>query len=176
LERWLSDNNVPYPSPADRKDLENLVKTNWQSKVSTPYNDWDTKQINAFLKQKGVETKDTANANKDSLLAHVKQYWYETEDKAEAAWLDVKEWIFDTYVCQLFRCDTEMLTKYSWSDSQLKAFADKHGIPVPQPYKKDTLLQKIRSNYQTISNKAGEAAAYPGNWLYETWTESGKLY
>jgi S-adenosylmethionine:tRNA-ribosyltransferase-isomerase (queuine synthetase) len=69
-----------------------------------------------------------------------------------------------------------MLTVCSWSDSQLKAFADKHGIPVPQPYKKDTLLQKIRANYQTISNKAGEAAAYPGNWLYETWSESGKFH
>lgn len=97
MERWLSDNNVPYPTPADRKDLEGLVKSNWQSKVATPYNDWDTKQLNAFLKQKGVETKNTANANKDSLITQVKNYWYETEDKAETAWLDVKEWIFDRY-------------------------------------------------------------------------------
>lgn len=36
LERWLSDHDIPYPSPADRKDLENLVKENWQSKVAEP--------------------------------------------------------------------------------------------------------------------------------------------
>jgi hypothetical protein len=36
LERWLSDHDVPYPTPADRKDLENLVKDNWQSKVADP--------------------------------------------------------------------------------------------------------------------------------------------
>lgn len=36
LERWLSDNDVPYPAPADRKDLENLVKENWQAKVVDP--------------------------------------------------------------------------------------------------------------------------------------------
>jgi hypothetical protein len=36
LERWLSDHDVPYPTPADRKDLENLVKENWQSKVAEP--------------------------------------------------------------------------------------------------------------------------------------------
>lgn len=33
LERWLSDHDIPYPTPADRKDLEILVKDNWQSKV-----------------------------------------------------------------------------------------------------------------------------------------------
>ncbi|KAI9738898.1 MAG: hypothetical protein M1818_005211 [Claussenomyces sp. TS43310] len=155
LERWLSDNNVPYPTPADRKDLENLVKENWQAKVGSPYSDWDAKQLSAYLKEKGVETKETAEANKDGLVATVKSYWYETEDKAEDAWNSVKDWIFD-----------------SWTESQLKTFADKHDIPVPQPRKRDTLLHQIRSNYETVAKKAGETAAYPGNWLYESWTES----
>jgi hypothetical protein len=102
LERWLSDNNVPYPTPADRKDLENLVKDNWQSKISTPYNEWDAARLNSFLKQKGVETKDTAAENTEGLIAQVKNYWYETEDKADAAWGDVKEWIFDSWTGNFF--------------------------------------------------------------------------
>ncbi|TVY37453.1 Stress response protein [Lachnellula subtilissima] len=155
LERWLSDNNVPYPTPADRKDLENLVKNNWQSKIASPYNDWDINQLGSYLKQKGVETKDTAAANKDGLIAQVKNYWYETEEKAEDAYSSVKDWIFD-----------------SWTDSQLKAYADKHSIPVPQPRKRDTTLQKLRSTYETVAKKTGETASYPGNWLYETWSES----
>jgi hypothetical protein len=36
LERWLSDHDIPYPTPADRKDLETLVKANWQAKVVDP--------------------------------------------------------------------------------------------------------------------------------------------
>jgi hypothetical protein len=36
LERWLSDHDVPYPKAADRKDLENLVKSNWDTKVQQP--------------------------------------------------------------------------------------------------------------------------------------------
>lgn len=28
--------DVPYPSPADRKDLEELVKKNWESYVTEP--------------------------------------------------------------------------------------------------------------------------------------------
>ena len=95
LERWLSDHSIPYPTPADRKDLENLVKDNWQTKVATPYHDWDTAQLGNFLTEKGVETKDTAAATKDSLISQVKTYWYETEDKAEGAWSSVKDWIFD---------------------------------------------------------------------------------
>lgn len=155
LERWLSDNNIPYPTPADRKDLENLVKDNWQSKVASPYNDWDTNQLSSYLKQKGVETKDSAASSKDGLVAQVKNYWYEAEEKAEDAWSSVKDWIFD-----------------SWTDSQLKAFADRHDIPVPQPRTRDTLLSKIRSNYDSIAKKAGETVSYPGDWLYETWSES----
>jgi len=95
LERWLSDHNVPYPTPADRKDLQNLVKDNWQSKIATPYNDWEAPQLQSYLKQKGVETKETAAANKDGLIAEVKKYWYEAEDKAEDAWSSVKDWVFD---------------------------------------------------------------------------------
>merc|ERR1711939_674373 len=137
LERWLSDHNVPYPTPYDRAQLETAVKDNWQTKVSQPYGDWDSAQLSAYLKQKGVETKDAA------------------ADNTEDAWSSVKDWIFD-----------------SWTESQLKAFADNHGIPVPQPRARDTLLQKVRSGYETAAQKAGETAAYPGNWLYQSWSES----
>ncbi|KAI0436750.1 hypothetical protein F4803DRAFT_207365 [Xylaria telfairii] len=155
LERWLSDNDIPYPTPADRKHLENLVQKNWDSYAVAPYKSWDTDTLTSYLKSKGIETKDTATANKDSLVSQAQAQWYETEDKAQQAWTDTKDWILDT-----------------WTDSTLKSFADKHGIPVPQPRKRDALLQQIRSNYENIAKKAGETAAYPGNWLYETWSES----
>ena len=60
----------------------------------------------------------------------------------------------------------------SWTDSQLKAFADKHGIPVPQPRQRDTLLKSVRENYQSIAEKASETANYPGDWLYASWSDS----
>ena len=61
---------------------------------------------------------------------------------------------------------------YSWTDSQLKAFCDKHGISTPQPRKRDELLTAVRGNYETVAKKLKQASSYPGNWLYETWTES----
>jgi len=155
LERWLSDNNIPYPTPSDRKDLQKLVEKNWNNYVLAPYQNWDTEELMAYLKLKGLETKDTAQQSKESLVSQVQGSWYQTEDKAQAAYSSVRDWILDT-----------------WTDSQLKAFCDHHNIPVPQPRQRDTLLQKARSGYDTVAEKAGEAAAYPGNWLYDTWTDS----
>jgi len=155
LERWLSDHSIPYPSPAERKDLEGLVEKNWNDYVVAPYNSWDSAELSNYLQSKGQQAQIEAGETKDSLLAQVRQNWYETEDKAEAGWASVKDWILDT-----------------WTDSQLKAFCDKRGVPVPQPRQRDTILQKARSQYESIAQQLGETAAYPGNWLYETWTES----
>ncbi|KAL2879313.1 hypothetical protein SGCOL_005441 [Colletotrichum sp. CLE4] len=155
LERWLSDHDIPYPTPADRKDLEKLIENNWNDYVVSPYNSWDTDRLQNYLKAKGLETEGAAKANKESLISQVQSSWYETGDQAQNAYLNVKDWILD-----------------SWTDSQLKAFADKHSIPVPQPRNRDSVLQKARANYETIAQKAGETASYPGNWLYETWSES----
>ena len=60
----------------------------------------------------------------------------------------------------------------SWTDSQLKAFLDRHSIPAPQPRKRDTLLKTARENYETVAKKLGQTVSYPGNWLYESWSES----
>ncbi|KAJ5516682.1 hypothetical protein N7527_008242 [Penicillium freii] len=117
LERWLSDHNIPYPSPADRRDLENLVKTNWDNRVQKPLG----------------QAADNINHE----LHHA------------------REWVFDT-----------------WSDSQLKAFLDRHGIPAPQPRRRDLLIKTARENYEKIATKVGETASYPGDWLYEEWSDS----
>lgn len=155
LERWLSDHDIPYPTPADRKILEDLIKENWNAHVVEPYRGWDTKTLTSYLSQKGIQAKDYAQDTRDSLIERVKATWYETDDKAEGAWANTKDWILDT-----------------WTDSQLKAFCDRYGIPVPQPRKRDTLLQKIRENWESVAQKVGDTASYPGDWLYETWSES----
>lgn len=155
LERWLSDHNIPYPTPSDRKDLESLIKNNWNDKVVTPYNSWDAQTLRNYLTAKGYQAKKGTEKNTQSLAEQVKVYWTETEDSANQAYANVQNWIFDT-----------------WTDSQLKAFADKHGIPVPQPRQRDTLLKAVRENYQSAANKMSETTQYPGDWLYSTWSDS----
>lgn len=112
LERWLSDHDIPYPTPADRKDLEQLIEKNWDDHVSKPYNSWDQEDLQAWLNNKGIQAQKGAEANKDALVSQVQASWYETTDQAEQAWGNVKDWIFDT-----------------WSESELKEFCDKHNVP-----------------------------------------------
>jgi Putative nuclear envelope organisation protein len=60
----------------------------------------------------------------------------------------------------------------SWTESSLKSFLDHHGVPTPEPRTRDTLLTSARQNYDAIAKKTSEYSAYPGNWLYSTWSES----
>ena len=61
---------------------------------------------------------------------------------------------------------------YSWTESQLKAFLDYHDIPNPTPRTRDSLLHTVRANYQSAAKKAGETFDYPGDWIYQSWTDS----
>ncbi|KAG6124626.1 hypothetical protein E4U09_004443 [Claviceps aff. purpurea] len=155
LERWLADHDISYPKASDRKDLEALVENYWNDAVVQPYSRWNIAELSAYLREKGQDVQTAAEESKDNLLAQVKSNWYETEDAALQGWANAKDWILDT-----------------WSDSQLKAFCDKQGIPVPQPRQRDSLLQKARMGYETAAKQAGETAAYPGNWLYQSWSDS----
>lgn len=123
--------------------------------------------------QKGAEK------NKDALVNQVKTSWTDTSDSASNAFGSVKDWIFDRYDTTdlpsiMLQAPYVIYTDNlpSWTDSQLKAFADRHSIPVPQPRKRDTLLKTVRENYQSVANKLGETAAYPGDWLYAAWSDS----
>lgn len=64
------------------------------------------------------------------------------------------------------------LTLHSWTESQIKAWLDYHKIPNPSPRTRDSLLHTARANYAKAAEKAGETAAYPGNWLYSQWSDS----
>jgi len=95
LERWLSDNNIPFPTAADRKDLQDLVQKNWDDNVVKPYNKWDTNQMSSYLSSQGQEVKKGAEKNKDSLLSQIGSYWKHGADSTNDAYSNVQNWIFD---------------------------------------------------------------------------------
>jgi transcription termination factor NusB len=96
LERWLSDHNNPYPTPADLKDLERIVQDNWQTRVVDSYKNWDAPQLQSYLSDVGKELDKKQKADKNWLVQQVKGVWHETEKTAENAWESVKDWIFDS--------------------------------------------------------------------------------
>jgi hypothetical protein len=97
--------------------------------------------LRSYLQQKGVDVQDSAKSSKDTLVAQVAASWYETEDKAQNAWFNVKDWILDT-----------------WTESQLKAFCDHHAIPgesaVNRPHPPTELYHDLTA-YSTATPPAG---------------------
>jgi hypothetical protein len=96
LDRWLTDHNIPHPKAADRKELQDLVKNNWDSQVVHPYKSWDAQTLQNYLTLKGQQAKKGTEKNTDSLVDQVKLYWVETEESANQAYGSVRDWIFDT--------------------------------------------------------------------------------
>jgi len=97
LERWLSDHDIPYSTPADQKELEKIVKEHWQTKVVRPYQGWDSPQLQRYLSEKGQELNQKGKEDKNWLIENVKKSWYETDSAAEESYNSVKDWIFDRY-------------------------------------------------------------------------------
>ncbi|TQW04663.1 DDHD domain protein [Cordyceps javanica] len=155
LERWLSDHGIPHPKPADRKDIEDLVQKNWNDYVIEPYRKWSPSELSTFLVSRGKAAKAGADETAESLMESVKANWYGSEEAAGKVVTETKDWILDT-----------------WSDSQLKALCDKQGIPVPATSNRDALLAKARRGFEVGSQAAGETLSYPGDWLYESWSDS----
>ena len=60
----------------------------------------------------------------------------------------------------------------SWTESQLKSFLDYNKITSPQPRTRDAYLTSARQNYDAAAKKINEYSAYPGDWLYSSWSES----
>jgi hypothetical protein len=96
LERWLDDYSIPHPKAATRKDLEDLVKKNWDNNVVKPYNSWDVKQLTNYLTSTGHEVKKGTEKNAKSLIEQVQGYWSSTEAQTEEAYSSVQNWVFNT--------------------------------------------------------------------------------
>ena len=74
------------------------MKQNWESKITSPYSDWEPAQLQSYLKAKGHNIKQGAESNKDSLVSQVKSYWTDSVDTASDSYKSVKDWIFDRYL------------------------------------------------------------------------------
>ncbi|KAK5071997.1 hypothetical protein LTS08_000903 [Lithohypha guttulata] len=194
LERWLSDHDVPYPSPADRKDLESLVKDNWQANVVDPisstgskvddhyggvkgwiFDSWTESSLKSFLDHHNVPAPQPRN--RDSLLAAARQNYDAIAKKAGEYSQYPGDWLY-----------------HSWSESDLKEFLDARGLPSPQPTTRDKLIASVRRNARLsslnmsaavssasksaasatagVSKSAASAQQSLSDALYDAWSDS----
>lgn len=86
------------------------MKNNWQSKIGSPYSEWEPAQLSSYLKSKGYEVKKGTEQNKDSLISQVKANWHENADSASDSYHSMKDWIFDKLPTSLGSNRAKLLT------------------------------------------------------------------
>ncbi|KAK5102578.1 hypothetical protein LTR70_000436 [Exophiala xenobiotica] len=140
---------------------EVAVASSWFPGSKGAYNKWHETELERWLSDhdiphpKAADRKDLEQLVNDNWQANVVDPISATGQKVDDHYGSVKSWIFD-----------------SWTESGLKAFLDHHGIPNPNPRSRDTLLQAARQNYDSVAKKTGEYSQYPGDWLYQSWSDS----
>ncbi|KIX03084.1 uncharacterized protein Z518_06634 [Rhinocladiella mackenziei CBS 650.93] len=194
LERWLSDHDIPYPTPADRKDLENLVRENWQAKAVDPvaaagdkanenygsvkdwiFDSWTESSLKAFLDHHNIPPPQPRT--RDSLLTTARQNYDAIAKKLGEYASYPGDWLYSM-----------------WSESELKEFLDERGLPAPQPTTRDKLIAHVRRNARLaalnmssaasaasasysrsiseVSKSAASAQASLSDMLFDAWSES----
>ncbi|RMD39253.1 hypothetical protein DV735_g5873, partial [Chaetothyriales sp. CBS 134920] len=139
--------------------VSTATATSWFGK--TAYNKWHQTELERWLSDHDIpypqaaDRKELENLIKDHWQTQVAEPVQAASEKVSGDLADAKEWIFD-----------------SWTESQLKAFLDHHNIPPSQPPAYEKLVTQARQNYDAIAKKAGEYASYPGDWLWQSWSES----
>lgn len=59
----------------------------------------------------------------------------------------------------------------SWDFDSLTKFLKHHGIKVDEKANKSDLLKTLKSKFSSIAKKNKGSNFYPGDWLYESWSE-----
>jgi len=159
LERWLTDHDIPYPTPADRKDLEKLVKNNWHAKVQAPiadvsdtatdhlsnvkewiFDSWTESRLKAFLDRHSIPAPQPRK--RDTLLRAARENYEAVAKKLGETAAYPGNWLYA-----------------EWSDSDLKEWLDARGWPVPQPTTRDRLIAAVRRQSRLASLAAKQSAA-----------------
>ncbi|KAK9458749.1 uncharacterized protein V1516DRAFT_118092 [Lipomyces oligophaga] len=160
LAQWLRDNRVKHSSGYSRTDLLDQVQKNWNYGAGTigPFASWSNERLRLFLSNNGIPVKSSKEDNRDWLLSSVKKIWTDGPEP-ESKVTETKQWIFNM-----------------WSESALKKFLDENDIKSSAFATKDSLLEMVQANYDSLVSKlptwkkSSDSSVY--DWLFDAWTDS----
>ncbi|BFZ57632.1 hypothetical protein PYCC9005_004685 [Savitreella phatthalungensis] len=165
LRDWLVESGQTSADLASAKkdELVKLVQSSYSDAANTAeastnslsdwiLDSWTDSQLKSFLDYHKIP--NPSPRNRDSLLSSARSGYSNLASIGPS--------MYDTLFGQ-------------WTDSDLKAWADARGIPVPQGSTKESILASFRKNTKSLSDQA--AAAYAnvfgsGSTVYDTWSES----
>lgn len=199
----LKDHNIPFPEPSDRKALYDTVEEHW-NKITPPYEQWSESQLRDWLLESGSQAVDIASSKKDDLIALVQQNYEESSDSLVAwvldSWTDSQLKSFLDYhnipnptprnrdsMLQTARGAYSNIASIgpsaydtlfgSWQDSDIKAWLDARGVPVPQGSTKESMLASLRRNTHSFTEQAKAkfndlTSQSVGDKIFDSWSDS----
>merc|ERR1712225_127909 len=156
LERWLSDHNVPYPTPYDRAQLETAVKdellaavrlnrhkaaTGWSAWT---FDTWTTENLKKYLASSGNKAAEKASkqadASREQLLSAAQVAYSSASKTGGVGYASATSYLAkQTDAAKDSMFDT-------WSESELKNYLDSYGFDVPQGSTKNQLVAYARNS------------------------------
>jgi len=140
LKAYLDARGVPVPQNGKIDELRALVRHSaHKAKVRAGFSDstfdtWSSDQLKEFLGSK-------AKGTRDELIASAKKHYSSASSKGG------KEWASMT--AEGAKATGHVFDK--WSESDLKAFLDSYGVPVPQGSKRNELIAAARRHSRYFS-------------------------
>lgn len=172
LNDLLESAKIAVPSTATRNELIKDVKKNYQkiaeaagataasNKPSYPanwlYNAWSDSDLKKWLDERGIPVPQGSKRNE--LIAAVRKNSRSLYVKGEQARDNLRK-TYDISKEDVFDKAGKIRENVfdDWSNSELKYWADSHGIPVPQNSQKDEVLAIVRRNRNLLYNDYEDA-------------------
>lgn len=151
LKAYLDSRGIPVPQGGKKDELVAAVRLQ-AHKAATGYSAWtyDTwtyDNLKSFLATHGdaaaKKTAEQAGATRDELVSAAQKYYAEASKSSGPAYASVTSYLAK-------QTDSAKDTAFdTWSDSDLKAYLDTYGVPVPQGSTSNQLKAWARnqSNY-----------------------------
>lgn len=178
LKSYLDARGIPVPQGSNTDELKALVRKN-SHKVASGGNAWtfddfSVENLKAYLAkngdaaaQKAAEKKD---ASRDELLSAASSAYTSASSAGSDQYASATSYIASVTAA------AKSNAFESWSETDIKAYLDSYGIPVPQGSKLEDLkaLARRQSTYfkygtsspgETIFAKLGESAREGWNWV-----------
>lgn len=163
IKAWLDYHKIPNPSPRTRDSLLHTARANYAKAAEKAgetatypgnwlYSQWSDSDLKAWLDERGVPVPQPGN--RDKLIATLRRNSKIAADKASQQYASASK-----SAAGAAQSLSDQLLE-SWSDSQIKEWADRNGIKVPQGSKRNELIALARKHSASLTgNNAKDSAA-----------------
>ena len=167
MKSFLDYHDIPNPSPRTRDSLLHTARANYQKVANKAgetanypgdwlWTSWSDSDLKAWLDARGVPAPQPSS--RDKLIASLRRNARVASNHASADYASAT-----ASAAASQQSISEQLLE-SWSDSQIKEWADKNGIKVPQGSKRNELVALARKHIAQVNgdNVASSASSAYG--------------